>query len=564
MPSPSTASSTRSPARSLGASSAARVGRGLAQGGGHRLGVAPEPGTERPEVRGQPVADQPGLALGEADLLDVQLGRDQVQQPGHPGPDRVGHADQGPGQGLAHLELGLGAGLAAQADQPPDLGHGRAQLRVEGGPVGLRPVDQVDRVRGAGVDRDHQPLPQLLGRERRVGGQQQGHRPQAGPQRPEGRVGVLPGAAPEAPPRQPHVPVGQVVHERGQPPGGAGGVVVVQVPGHLVDGVGQLGQDPAVQRGGGRAGRRPGRVKALQPRVQAEEAVGVPEGEEQRPGDVLDGLGEQPPRHPRRPVGQHEPAQRVGPVAVEELERVEHVAEALGHLAAVAVDDVAQADHVAVGGLVEQQRAHGQQRVEPAAGLVDGLGDEVGREGLLEGGPAVGRVRVAPLGERHRPRVEPGVEHVGDPPGLLPAVRAGEGDLVHERPVGVEAGQVAAGLGRQVGQALDHGQVLVGAAPQRQGRAPVAGPGQRPVDVVGQPVAEAAVADVLGAPADAGVLGQQPVLDRRGPGVPGGQRVVDQRRVAAPAERVGVACGSRPATAAPAGAGPRPGRRRPP
>ena len=157
-----------------------------------------------------------------------------------------------------------------------------------------------------------------------------------------------------------------------------------------------------------------------------------------------------------------------------------------------------------------------------------------------------GRVRVAPLGERHRPRVEPGVEHVGDPPGLLPAVRAGEGDLVHERPVGVEAGQVAAGLGRQVGQALDHGHVPVRAAPQRQGRAPVAGPGQRPVDVVGQPVAEAAVADVLGAPADAGVLGQQPVLDRRGPGVPGGQRVVDQRRAAAPAVRVGVGVGLGP------------------
>ena len=160
VPSPSTASSTLS-ARSLGASSAARVGPGLAQGVGHRP-RRPNWGTERPEVRGQPVADQPGLALGEADLLDVQLGRDQVQQPGHPGPDRVGHADQGPGQGLAHLELGLGAGLAAQADQPPDLGHGRAQLRVEGGPVGLRPVDQMDRVRGAGVDRDHQPLPQLL------------------------------------------------------------------------------------------------------------------------------------------------------------------------------------------------------------------------------------------------------------------------------------------------------------------------------------------------------------------------------------------------------------------
>ena len=140
---------------------------------------------------------------------------------------------------------------------------------------------------------------------------------------------------------------------------------------------------------------------------------------------------------PRRPGGQHEPAQRVGPVAVQELERVEHVAEALGHLAAVAVHDEAQADHVAVRGLVEQQRAHGQQRVEPAAGLVDGLGDEVGRERPLEGGPASGEWgsptgRTASTRSRTRRRARRGSV------GLLAALRAVEGDLVHERPVRVQ------------------------------------------------------------------------------------------------------------------------------
>ena len=68
------------------------------------------------------------------------------------------------------------------------------------------------------------------------------------------------------------------------------------------------------------------------------------------------------------------------PRVVEDLPRVDDVAHALGHLAAVGVDDVPEAQHVAVGGGPPHQRVDGQQRVEPAPGLVDGLADEVGRE----------------------------------------------------------------------------------------------------------------------------------------------------------------------------------------
>src|SRR5437868_6447491 len=55
--------------------------------------------------------------------------------------------------------------------------------------------------------------------------------------------------------------------------------------------------------------------------------------------------------------------------------------------------------------LVEEQRRDHQEAVEPAAGLVHGLGDEVRGECGGEFGDAL--VREAPLRERHRPRVEP-------------------------------------------------------------------------------------------------------------------------------------------------------------
>ena len=91
------------------------------------------------------------------------------------------------------------------------------------------------------------------------------------------------------------------------------------------------------------------------------------------------------------------------------------------------------------------------------------------------------------------------------------------------------------------------------AAPHRQRRAPVALARERPVDVVLEPVAEAPVLDVLGMPVDRLVGGQQPVAQARRGDVPGGLGVVEQRRSAAPAVRVGVLVGLR-AQQAPAAA----------
>ena len=155
--------------------------------------------------------------------------------------------------------------------------------------------------------------------------------------------------------------------------------------------------------------RRPG----LGVRVQGEERGGVPVGEQDLADDLLERGAPDPPGRPRRAGAGHEPAQRVGAVLVHERDRLQHVAEVLAHLAAVLGEDVAEADHVLVRGPAEDQRADRHQRVEPAAGLVDRLADVLRRVGLLE--DLLVPVRRAPLGERHRARVVPGVDHVGHP-----------------------------------------------------------------------------------------------------------------------------------------------------
>ena len=96
---------------------------------------------------------------------------------------------------------------------------------------------------------------------------------------------------------------------------------------------------------------------------------------------------------------------------------------------------------------------------------------------------------------------------------------------------------------RSASSATDPTQVSVPAvvaAPHRQRRAPEAVAGERPVDVVLEPVAEAAVLDVLRVPADRLVLAQHLVLVRGGAREPGGLGPVDERRAAPPAVRVRV------------------------
>ena len=84
------------------------------------------------------------------------------------------------------------------------------------------------------------------------------------------------------------------------------------------------------------------------------------------------------------------------------------------------------------------------------------------------------------------------------------------------------------------------------ALPQRQRGAPEPGPRQRPVHVVPQPLTVPPVLDARRLPVRQLVLREQLVLDRGGADEPGRERVVQQRRVAAPAVRVAVVGQLRP------------------
>ena len=235
-------------------------------------------------------------------------------------------------------------------------------------------------------------------------------------------------------------------------------------------------------------------------------------------------------------------------MGIEHGPRLHRVALALGHFGALFVLDMAKADDVLEADPFGDRLARlehgglGVERVEPAARLVDGLADEVRGE-VLEEGVFVFE-GVVPLGVGHRAAIEPGVGHLRHALRIRAALFAAQEDVIDERAVEVvqclRFGAVHGLLDELRLRTDAHGVVARFALPERQRRAPVAFAAEGPIDVVLQPVAEAPVLQVLRIPVDLLVALDQRLLLLRRADVPARLGVVEQRRVAAPAERVGV------------------------
>ena len=421
------------------------------------------------------------------------------------------------GERLADLDPGSTAGGATERGDALDELHFAVEGFVDQGGVGDGPVGEVDGLGEGCVDLGGEVAPDVLGQVRSHWGEQFGQRREHGVQ---GLVGAAlgvevggcaaSGGGPEAAPAASDVPIGERVDEAVDFAGGHGRVVVVECVGDATDQRVEFADDPAVQFDGRR--RRIGiRSPAVDVGVGDEEGVGVPEGVEESALGFADQAGGEASRVAGRRGDVAVPAQRVGAALVEDGPGVDDVALGLGHLLAGLVEDVTERDHVAerdrLGhglGAVEHGGL-GVERVEPASGLVDGFADEVGGESLVEA--VLVLEGVVPLGVGHRAGVEPGVGDFGAAARGATALLAADLDLVDEGPmrigeIGLDAAERLRALAQFV-EGADAGDVAAfGATPERQRRAPVALAADGPVDVVGQPVAVASGAGVLGMPVD--------------------------------------------------------------
>ena len=355
--------------------------------------------------------------------------------------------------------------------------------------------------------------------------------------------GVTIGPTPEAATAAADVPVGEVVDELEQGRDHPEQLIGLH-PG--VDGGDQALQpreDPAVQLADPRIGIHEVRLPAVHVGVPGEERVGVPQRQHDRAHLLEDPLLLEAQilgvDHGR--VHQVDP-QRVGPVLVEDEVGVREVALALRHLLAVCGEDDAVDDHVLERGAIEERGGEDGEGVEPAAGLVEALGDEVGWERALDRLLVLEGVVVLCVG--HGARLEPAVEDLRDAPhGASLGPAGGEGDPVH--PVPVQVGDRAGLQTRELLQLgdrphADHVRRVLVAAPDRERRPPEAPAGDVPVTRPRQPVAEAAGAHSLGDPADGLVVADEPVPQVLDPHEPVRDRHVQERLLGPIAVRVGV------------------------
>ena len=115
-------------------------------------------------------------------------------------------------------------------------------------------------------------------------------------------------------------------------------------------------------------------------------------------------------------------------IGVGHEERIGVVSETLAHLSAVRGKDEAVDDQMAVRGVVEQRSPQNEERVEPPTGLVNALGDKVGREASLKDFLVL--ERVVKLGIWHGARLEPAVKHLEDAMERLASLLRGDGEVV--------------------------------------------------------------------------------------------------------------------------------------
>ena len=215
-----------------------------------------------------------------------------------------------------------------------------------------REVTQVDALRSGTVHAAHDILVDLLGHEGDHRRSQLGQGHQSGP---EGEVRVDLALChlrfPETLSGATDVPVGKLICEVLQGPGRFGDLISAEVRVNFLDQGVEAGKQPPVHRVQRRGIKRVlCRIKAVYIGIQHIERIGVPEGAEEFPLSLYNGILIEAVRQPRGTVLVEVPAYAVCAVRIKSLERVHGVALGLAHLLAVLVKNEPEHDDVLIRG----------------------------------------------------------------------------------------------------------------------------------------------------------------------------------------------------------------------
>ena len=334
------------------------------------------------------------------------------------------------------------------------------------------------------------------------------------------------------------IPVAQFIHKVCNGVGRLGNAVGGQIGIHPGNQGIQSGQDPLVHQAQLHLIQRMLQgIKAVNLGIHGEEGVGVPQSAQELPLTFHHSLLGEPLRQPRSRGGVEIPAESVCAELVQHLEGVYHIAQVLGHLVAFRILHVTHDNAVFKGCTVKEHGGNCLQGVEPATGLVNGFGNEVGREVLLE--LLLIFKGIVPLGEGHGAGIVPAVDNVRHTVHFSTALFAAKGYSVNVRTVKLNIrARILHGHLPQFLNGAYHMNVTAVALPHRQRRAPVPFTAQTPVNHILQEVAHPAFLDVIRHPVHGTVVAHQVIPHSGHLDVPGRTGIVQQGGIAAPAEGI--------------------------
>ena len=206
----------------------------------------------------------------------------------------------------------------------------------------------------------------------------------------------------------------------------------------------------------------------------------------------------------------------------------------LRHFLAVFGKHDAVDDHVLERVLAEETAGEHVQVVEPRTRLVEAFSDELCREDRIELLFVVERIMRRAV--RHRARVEPGVEHIGNTVHRAPA-GARHRDLIDD--VFVEVVDLLSTRFFELRcRAEDTLLFAFFADPHRDHTCPESLATDRPIACTLEPFAESPLFDVFRRPVHLPGTIEQIALELGDRDEPRARRVIKQRRVAAPAVRI--------------------------
>ena len=269
-----------------------------------------------------------------------------------------------------------------------------------------------------------------------------------------------------------NIPVRELVNKVVKNTGSLGDLVIFEVVINRLNSRVELGEYPLIHyREAVLVKGVLGRIKAVDISVKNVERIGVPKRSHKLSLSLNYRIAKEAVRKPGRGVGVEIPADSVCAVLFKRLKGVDRITLGLGHLLSVLVENVAENENVLVGRAIKDKRGDRHKRIEPTAGLVNALADEVCGELALE--ELLILKGVVPLCKGHRAGVKPTVDNLGNSLHLAAALGTLKGDRIDKGAVKLDI------LGAIIGHALklldraDGVKMSAGAFPNVEGGAPI-------------------------------------------------------------------------------------------